>query len=547
MIISLALLAFCAPFPQADVRIALSVGDPIPGGGYIAYLGNWSSNERGQLLVNVASANQVWRVILDDTLLLSRANEIAPGVDFVYSGRLALNDDGHWAAQVITSIGEALVVDGEIIAVEGQPLSAVDLPGIPAGTIYAPDGYGYQYESFGWSGSTLHVSLDTVAPGEFAQPNRRLFFELDDSTGSIALDRATAPGELITQENDAFHRNLWSHVAPDGTLSELTQVEDASGAGTSLIAVDGQPVLRTGDPSPVAGSGLNFHPSFATAAFGDDGQWAANLVHVHNPGHNFVRHLYRNGQPILSAGDPAPDGSQFPISNRDFNPQMASNGALLYQAVYSDPNEPGNSVSLVMLDDEVALSTKRDRLPDGRRFSGVNLVHKQHNFTDNGTLFTVQLSANDTNVRSIAFVEIAPGSVSECTAVPNSTGTVGKLTATGSAYLGRGGFTLRAFELPPQAFGHFIVSRNPGFIPMAGGGHGNLCLTGSIGRMIPANPSSGASGEISASFDLSQLPQPTGAVGATVGETWFFQLWHRDAGPAAPTSNFTQAYEILVK
>lgn len=45
---------------------------------------------------------------------------------------------------------------------------------------------------------------------------------------------------------------------------------------------------------------------------------------------------------------------------------------------------------------------------------------------------------------------------------------------------------------------------------------------------------------------LDDLPQPTGAVTASVGETWSFQAWYRDANPGA-TSNFTNGAHVTLQ
>ena len=37
------------------------------------------------------------------------------------------------------------------------------------------------------------------------------------------------------------------------------------------------------------------------------------------------------------------------------------------------------------------------------------------------------------------------------------------------------------------------------------------------------------------------LPQPMGTVAAQGGETWYFQLWHRDVVNGNASSNFSNA------
>ena len=41
--------------------------------------------------------------------------------------------------------------------------------------------------------------------------------------------------------------------------------------------------------------------------------------------------------------------------------------------------------------------------------------------------------------------------------------------------------------------------------------------------------------------DPAGFPQPTAFTTAVAGETWGFQLWHRDSSPTGPTTNLTQA------
>jgi len=93
--------------------------------------------------------------------------------------------------------------------------------------------------------------------------------------------------------------------------------------------------------------------------------------------------------------------------------------------------------------------------------------------------------------------------------------------------------------------GYFLTSQTQGFVANAGGSQGNLCLGGSIGRYINSVLSSGPAGTYSLQLDLTAVPQPTGFVGVTAGETWNFQSWYRDQLLGFPSSNFTEAIEIL--
>ena len=123
----------------------------------------------------------------------------------------------------------------------------------------------------------------------------------------------------------------------------------------------------------------------------------------------------------------------------------------------------------------------------------------------------------------------------------NSTGMPGVISAFGSTFVADNFVDLTSSQLPPNQFGYYLTSQTQGFIPFPGGSQGNLCLSGSIGRYSKFVKSSGATGVITMSLDLTQTPQPGGPVSVNVGETWNWQLWHRDKGGA---NNFTDGISI---
>ncbi|MFT7076731.1 MAG: hypothetical protein ACJA0P_002749 [Planctomycetota bacterium] len=131
-------------------------------------------------------------------------------------------------------------------------------------------------------------------------------------------------------------------------------------------------------------------------------------------------------------------------------------------------------------------------------------------------------------------------------AVPNSSGLSASLAASGTAVAADNDLTLTAMDLPPNAFGFFLVSQTQGFVMNPGGSSGNLCLAGMVGRYVGPGQiqNSGAARSMSLTLDLIQTPQPTGFVSIVLGETWNFQTWFRDSGAGGATSNFTQALEV---
>jgi Tol biopolymer transport system component len=127
---------------------------------------------------------------------------------------------------------------------------------------------------------------------------------------------------------------------------------------------------------------------------------------------------------------------------------------------------------------------------------------------------------------------------------PNSTGLRGVITATGSTSIAANDVTLRANNLPLHAFGYFITSLNGAITPGPGGP--TLCMSGAIGRFLGPGQiqNTGAVGALDLVLDLTQVPTPTGFVPALVGETRYFQCWHRDFVNGMAWSNFTDALSI---
>ncbi len=128
-------------------------------------------------------------------------------------------------------------------------------------------------------------------------------------------------------------------------------------------------------------------------------------------------------------------------------------------------------------------------------------------------------------------------------AVKNSTGYAASLVARGSVFASVGDLTLEVAFMPRFSFAYALASRNSGFSAGPGGSQGNICLSGQVGRMVDVFQQSGTDGRITIPVNLSAVPQPLGAVAAVAGDTWWFQVWYRDANPNV-TSNFTDAIGI---
>ena len=125
-----------------------------------------------------------------------------------------------------------------------------------------------------------------------------------------------------------------------------------------------------------------------------------------------------------------------------------------------------------------------------------------------------------------------------CQSLPNSTGINGGLVASGSDVASDNLLTLTAFDLPLNEMGYVVNSMNAGMIPAR---QGILCIDAGFGRHTSQVSSSGTDGVIITSIDLTALPRSSSPPAAVMaGETWYFQVWHRDG----MDSNFTDAVGI---
>jgi hypothetical protein len=130
-------------------------------------------------------------------------------------------------------------------------------------------------------------------------------------------------------------------------------------------------------------------------------------------------------------------------------------------------------------------------------------------------------------------------------AAPNSTGVPGTVSAAGSTLVDDQYLRLTAESLPQDSFGYFILSETQGFAANPGGSQGDICLGGTIGRLLAQVTSSGSDGAITIDFDMDALPN-TLQPAVAPGDAWNFQLWYRDANPTA-TSNFTDAITVMFR
>lgn len=137
---------------------------------------------------------------------------------------------------------------------------------------------------------------------------------------------------------------------------------------------------------------------------------------------------------------------------------------------------------------------------------------------------------------------VTPGIASlVCAGVPNSTGLGGVLSAAGSLVATDNDLTLTANCLPANVNCLLVNSSTTAtLVNNPGGSLGNLCIASfEMGRHGIAN--SGAAGSVDYVLDTTSLPTNITLVAAMAGDTWYFQVWHREG---MSDSNFTSAIQV---
>ncbi|MEZ6015606.1 MAG: hypothetical protein R3F49_10860 [Planctomycetota bacterium] len=170
-------------------------------------------------------------------------------------------------------------------------------------------------------------------------------------------------------------------------------------------------------------------------------------------------------------------------------------------------------------------------------------IFSSYNFllTGNGGFVEIQPTDVTIGVPTIGSVFCTAG------AVPNSTGLASSIFATGSDVLADDDVTLHVANAPANSFGYFITSPTDPTSCVLTGGPGQLCLCSPVGRYLNSIQSSGALGTYEHRIDVTAMPQPNGLVAAQVGETWSFQVWHRDSVMGTATSNFSDGVSVTFR
>ncbi len=385
------------------------------------------------------------------------------------------------------------------------------------------DSNGVLYISFGKiyrrsNGLWVDLGLTSVREFEIGQRDQGLIVAIRRvvQTGFLSVSRDGGQ----TWSSEVICRPFGSGQSCTVFLDELQVVERPGLPTRVVVSVDNSYLMYTDDD----GVTLNY---FETAPFSPDPTLTAR-------GQRYPEEMiagFRSTQPALISGDA--------FSTTSLVGSGAQVGALavgsgLDGAIVRYSTFPPTSSRLQVSYDRGATWSDIDGLPSGA-FEARSLLVRPN---DNELLVT-----GDYGILAVELAPTVSNSTCEPTA-PNSRGLSAVMTATGSRSIAESDVSLDVERLPRDSTCLFLGSLESGFAMSPGGSVGNLCLGGAIGR-FPAVMNSGVSGAVSLELDPQMLPQPTGAVAATAGDSWFFQLWYRDSFGGLATSHFSSAIELV--
>lgn len=164
--------------------------------------------------------------------------------------------------------------------------------------------------------------------------------------------------------------------------------------------------------------------------------------------------------------------------------------------------------------------------------------------------FWFNQTGGQTTTIATFIIEDASFGTSFCTpATVNSTGAAGELTAIGSDAVIDNALALYGTSLPPAQWTLGVVSRTVTTTPFnPPGSQGNLCLNGNVGRLLSQVQTTTAAGEVVMDIDLDRIPLATNFAAGMPGDTFNFQLWHRDTlASGAMTSNLTAGVAVTLQ
>ena len=470
-----------------------------------------------------------------------------------FDTRVEINNAGEYCV-VLNSNAAAnendFVVRGEsngaftVIAREGSPITG--LPGLTHGplssAVLAASGtVGCESDQVsGTPGGTLDDNLLLLGSTVLAQNGTTI------PTGP--LNAGMAPWSTFN------FADYW--ISADGSSYIVQGNLDAAGGMVNVVAVDGAVVIREDFAIPGGPSDLVDSSGIHNVFMSHSGDWMAN-GDFDGSDQGWV--VY-NGDVVALRDEPIYEGATENWTSIVFTVATCNGVGDFLVGGLTDGTDPISNRAVVLNNEHVVV-----REGDPIDFDGNGLFDDDLFFdfletnsfclTDDLQVYFVATLRNGSSTSTVGevFVTMDLSSLgigeSYCEATtPNSTGQLGTLAASGSAVASDNNFTLVASNLPDGQFGFFVASRTQGFIANPNSSQGNLCMLGNIARFRdPGQLGMIMNGAFSRQLPLDDFPEPPSfMVQVMAGDTWNFQLWHRDTVPGVgPTSNFTGGLEVL--
>jgi len=387
--------------------------------------------------------------------------------------------------------------------------------------------------------------------GRVQTPNLRGYTGLDFSNGRLAA--SWDPGAA-----DPLGYTVWD---TNGSLVWSRNGRGSCGLGYDPGVPGGNPAQGSGVAHLAFGSGRR---ALFAAATGNDIWTSANgMIILNATAGTFWRDIDfddRTGDVYLRAG-----GNLLRWTRTGDN--SVGVDSLLYSPIINANNVTGQNVAFLSSPfSSYVIYNRREASGPGQGFFSVVEVLRPDGTAptvDWGTFApptgialydfawhepTETLAILDFANRNVNIFRVRDGiGMNYCPAVVNTTGAAGSLSARGSTVAAANNLTLTASQMPQNVFGFFLAGQNQGLIQNPGGSQGNLCLSGTIGRYVAPGQimNAGANGSFALALNLTQTPAGSVFVSVTAGQTWNFQAWFRDIGPAGqPWSNFTDGLTL---
>ena len=445
-------------------------------------------------------------VVRNGQVLATEGEVLANGATLTGIIDIDVSPAGLLAIAIGTELGG---ISDAAVLVEGLPLVTLGAPvlgpGVPAGASLA---------------SIREVAI--ANPHVLVRGSIAGMPGFPDAVVRFTLGQGNPGGDVLIREGSVDPNYGIVGLLPNG-LSSIDVLPDGRafspitfGTAQPLLEghwFDGAVVQIEGGPTPDGAALWDGAPA-AFGGVGPDGEILLAGPRTTAGGAGLPRALYVDGAQFLEGGDPLGFGTFTPATTFA---TLDGSGRLIWA-------HDGGTASGVYVDQEPVFTVSQG-LVDGSPLLFVRADTGQFASSPSGRF--VMFEGDETLATQDALLCIVETELgvpfNACPAVPNSTGSVGTIEASGSSWIGAGPISLVASDLPANSLALMLCSRTPFITMNPGGSSGNLCLGGSIGRFFGQIGLTTAAGTFEVTANAQFLPTPTGLVAASAGELWGFQ------------------------